>query len=180
VALEQPYTVRTARPDEIDAAVAVQHRAFTRVALMLGFEPQMLPPVSETAGRVRELLATRDAVLLVAVARGGGEGAGDEIVIGTVRGVAGDSGTVEVGRLAVEDGYERRGIGRALMVAVEDAFPSADRFELFTGSDAVGPLRLYDSLGYTVMRNEDVVTDVPLVWLEKCRSGRVDSKAHDR
>jgi ribosomal protein S18 acetylase RimI-like enzyme len=174
---ETSYIVRPARADEIDAAVAVQHRAFTRVALMLGFEPQALPPVSETADQVRGLLSARDAVLLVAVAPGTRLDEGDEVVVGTVRGVAGDSGTVEVGRLAVDDGWEHRGIGRRLMVMLEDAFPRATRFELFTGSDALGPLRLYDSLGYTVMRNEDVVTNVPLVWLEKCRPRRVDSSA---
>jgi GNAT superfamily N-acetyltransferase len=155
-----PYTVREALPGEVGPAVDVQHRAFRRVALELGFDPEMLPPVRETADEVRALLAERSGRILVA---------------GTVRGVPGESGTVEVGRLAVEDGWESRGIGKALMAGLEELFPEAERFELFTGSEARGPIHLYESLGYRVMRDEEVMTGIRLVWLEKCRPPRVDS-----
>jgi GNAT superfamily N-acetyltransferase len=163
-----PYTVREALPGEVGPAVDVQHRAFRRVALELGFDPEMLPPVRETADEVRALLAERSGRILVAQAA-------DGTLVGTVRGVPGESGTVEVGRLAVEDGWESRGIGKALMAGLEELFPEAERFELFTGSEARGPIHLYESLGYRVMRDEEVMTGIRLVWLEKCRPPRVDS-----
>jgi GNAT superfamily N-acetyltransferase len=162
--------VREALPGEVDAAVGVQHRAFRRVAIELSLDPELLPPVRETPADVRGLLADHSGRLLVAVAD-------DGTVVGTVRGVPGEGGTVEAGRLAVEDGWEGRGIGKALMVALEDLFPEAERFELFTGSEARGPLHLYESLGYRVMRDEEVMTGVLLVWLEKCRPPRVDSQS---
>jgi ribosomal protein S18 acetylase RimI-like enzyme len=161
-------TIREARPEDVGPAVEVQHRAFTRVAIELGFDPALLPPVSETVEEVGALLAERAARLLVAFA-------GDGTLVGTVRGVPGERGTVEVGRLAVEDGWDGRGIRKELMVRLEALFPHADRFELFTGSEAEGPLHLYESLGYRVMRDEEVMTGVRLVWLEKCRAPRVDS-----
>jgi GNAT superfamily N-acetyltransferase len=161
--------VRDALAAEVPQAVEVQHHAFTRIALEMGFDPEYLPPVRETADEVVTLLAERGGRLLVAEAA-------DGRLVGTVRGIPGRSGTVEVGRLAVEDGWEGRGIGRALMSTLETRFPDAERFELFTGSEAAGPLHLYESLGYRVMRDEEVMSGVTLVWLEKCRPPRVDSQ----
>jgi GNAT superfamily N-acetyltransferase len=166
---EKPrFTVREAFAEEIPSAVEVQHHAFRRVALELGFDPEMLPPVRESPDEVRSLLAERSGRLFVALDAQGA-------LVGTVRGIPGESGTVEVGRLAVEDGWEGRGVGKALMVCLEDSFPDAERFELFTGSEARGPIHLYESLGYRIMRDEEVMTGIRLVWLEKCRLRRVDS-----
>ncbi len=169
--------VREALPEEIDGLVGIQHRAFTRVAAEIGFDPAQMPPVQETAQDVREILRDcPDAVLLAATADDPSD-PGKRVPVGTVRGVPGSHGTVDVGRLAVEDGWERKGIGRALMVVLEEAFPQAERFELFTGRDATGPLRLYESLGYVLMRDEEVAPHLFLVWLEKCRTGSVDSRS---
>jgi len=54
------------------------------------------------------------------------------------------------------------------MVALEEAYPDATRFELFTGEMAKGPIALYESLGYRLIEpREDM--GFPLVWFEKCR-----------
>ncbi len=174
---EEPIVVRAARPGDMEALVGVQHRAFTRVALELDFDPAMMPPVQEDPEGVRAVLAEHPgSVLLVATTGGSDTGTAGRIV-GTVRGVPGPGETVEIGRLAVEDGWERRGIATALMSAVEAAFPDARRFELFTGKDATGALHLYESLGYTLMTDVEWTANVPLVWLEKCRSRGVDSRS---
>jgi hypothetical protein len=54
------------------------------------------------------------------------------------------------------------------MLAVERAFPTADRFELFTGADAVEPLALYGRLGYRAFRYEQFES-WSMVWLAKER-----------
>ena len=77
-----------------------------------------------------------------------------------------------MGRLAVEDGLESSGIGTSLMTALEDAFPDAERFELFTGALAERPLRLYDRLGYSIYERREVASGLELVWLEKRRPAR--------
>jgi ribosomal protein S18 acetylase RimI-like enzyme len=109
------------------------------------------------------------------VARATDPDSGADSIVGTVRGIPRADGTVDVGRLAVDDGWEGRGIGTALMVALEAAYPDAPRFELFTGRDAQGPIFLYTRLGYTITGDRELAPGVHLIWMEKCRSGRVDS-----
>ena len=75
-------------------------------------------------------------------------------------------GTVEIGRLVVDDGWLRQGIGSALMELLEASYPEAERFELFTGAEADIPLALYGKRGYREYRREQT-PGVLLVWLEK-------------
>jgi len=49
---------------------------------------------------------------------------------------------------------------------LESSFPSAIAFTLFTGEEAAVARALYDGLGYTLARKEDMGPYV-LVWLEK-------------
>jgi GNAT superfamily N-acetyltransferase len=89
----------------------------------------------------------------------------DGTLIGSVRAEP-HAATVAIGRLIVSETALRRGVGTALMRALEDAFPQAERFELFTGAAATEPLTLYAKLGYQVCRTARE-GDVDLVWLEK-------------
>jgi hypothetical protein len=54
------------------------------------------------------------------------------------------------------------------MLAVEKDRPAAVRFELFTGADAVGPIALYESLGYRIFSREQYERWA-MVWLAKDR-----------
>ena len=180
--------IEVAGAGDIEAAISVQHRAFERVARWLGLEDASgLAPVSETVADVERLVADAGMVVLVArlsiagSASDAGVSAGRQVprtrVVGTVRGALGDDGCVEIGRLAVDDGFEGRGVGRELMVAIEARFPDRDRFVLFTGKEAEGPIRLYESLGYVIRDEEEFRPGMFLVWMEKCRGRRVDSTA---
>ena len=79
-----------------------------------------------------------------------------------------DGGGIMVRRLAVLPGHRGRGIARSLMLALEREYPGVERFELFTGEMAKGPIALYESLGYVMVKPRQE-TDFPLVWFEKCR-----------
>ena len=118
-----------------------------------------IPPLFETADDVSSALDSGEVVLL---------GEWDCEPVGTVRGETIANGSVVVRRLAVLPEFRRHGLARTLMVALEDAYPQADRFELFTGAEAAGPIALYRSLGYTEFEPA-VKHDFPLVYLEKCR-----------
>ena len=171
--LEAPRIER-ARPADIADAVAVQHRAFERVARWLGLsDSSLLAPIAESVTDVERLVM--DTGVIVLVARLGEEAAA--AIVGTVRGAPRDDGSVEIGRLAVDDGLENRGVGRALMLAIEDEFPDTGRFLLFTGKEATGPIHLYESLGYRTVGEEEFRPGLFLVWMEKRRRGRVDSTA---
>jgi len=157
--------VRTASSEDLPEVLRVQRAAFRRVALSFGVPETRLQPVTETLEKLEQLLSGGVRTFIAVVPDGG-----HERVVGTVRATTRDDGIIEIGRLAVDDGFTRRGVATALMAALEDAFPSADRFELFTGADAVEPLALYARLGYRIFRREQFES-WSMVWLGKERDG---------
>ncbi len=152
--------VREAVAEELEQVLGVQRRAFGRVSRALGIDPANLPPLNETAEDLGGLMAggTRFWIALAPAEL-------TPIVVGSVR-AAEREGTVEIGRLVVDDGWTGRGVATALMDVLEAAFPHAERFELFTGADAHVPLALYVKRGYAVYRSAHV-SGVDLVWLQK-------------
>jgi ribosomal protein S18 acetylase RimI-like enzyme len=149
---------REAGPDDLPGVLEVQHDGFGRVAVEHGIEPSDLPALRERLPDLRRLMSegTRFFVAL-----------DDARVVGTVRGTLAPDGTVEIGRLAVRADHVRLGIGRGLIQALESAYPSASRLELYTGRESHAALALYDSIGYTEVPSR---LDVPyLIWLAKDR-----------
>jgi hypothetical protein len=53
------------------------------------------------------------------------------------------------------------------MSAIEQRFPTAQRFELFTGTKSERNLYFYHKLGYRPFREEALNETVTLVYLEK-------------
>ena len=89
-------------------------------------------------------------------------------IIAAIRGKLADS-TCHIGKLMVHPAYERRGIGRKLLSAMEDYFPAAVRAELFTGSRSEGNIKFYEKIGYQQCGSKKVDETVTLVRLEKHR-----------
>ncbi|HVO67823.1 MAG TPA: GNAT family N-acetyltransferase [Syntrophales bacterium] len=87
-------------------------------------------------------------------------------LIGSVRASL-RGGTCHIGRLIVRPEYRRRGVGMRLMSAIEAEFPSAKRFELFTGVKSIDNIRLYERLGYQISRTDRLSPQVELVFMEK-------------
>lgn len=152
-------TVRRATDADLRDVLAVQRAAFGRVSERLRIPQHELPPLRESLDILGDLLRAGWTFLVATSV---------EQVIGTVRAERREDGVVEIGRLAVADGWVRRGVATRLMNAIEVAYPDADRFELFTGADAVEPLALYAKLGYREFRREDI-GHIMLVWLAKDR-----------
>ncbi len=59
---------------------------------------------------------------------------------------------VWIGKLIVDTGFRRRGLGRKLLAEAENANPEAKRFQLFTAASSTHNIRLYESAGYRVCR----------------------------
>ena len=148
--------IRSARPEEAQTIARVIREAFATVAAEIGID---IPPLHESAGDVLETFSAGDAVIVAEV---------DGAVVGTVRGETMANGDVMVRRLAVLPANRGSGLARALVQALEDSYPHVRRFELFTGSMALGPLALYESLGYRLMEARQI-EGFELVYLEKCR-----------
>ena len=145
--------------DELPEILRVQRAAFRRAARDLDIPEDRLPPLLETLDTLRRLHDAGNRFFAARVGR---------TVAGTVRARRREDGVVEVGRLAVDDGCERLGVATALMCALEDSFPDASRFELFTGAEAVAPLALYDRLGYRQFAREGH-EGATFLWLAKDR-----------
>ena len=141
-------------PADADTILALQRLAYESEARR--YDDWSIPPLVETLASVREHIE-RHAVLKALD--------GDRIV-GSVRGVVTD-GVCEVGRLLVHPDRQRRGIGSALLEAIEHRVPDVDEYELFTGNHSVENLRLYDRHGYRVVRTKVLSPAVSLVFLRK-------------
>ena len=77
-------------------------------------------------------------------------------------------GTCLIARLVVAPDVQGRGIGRALLAAVEAAHVGrVARFALFTGHRSEGNLRLYRSTGYVETHTVELDASVSLVHLVK-------------
>lgn len=149
--------VRIERAAEADAGeiLTVQRAAYVTEAQLHG-DP-FLPPLIESLDQVRTTIA--ESLVLKATA-------GTRLA-GSVRGRIHDR-TCLVGRLVVAPDMQGRGIGRALMSALEEEMAGlADACVLFTGHLSEANLRLYRRLGYGETHRERVADHLMLVHMRK-------------
>jgi GNAT superfamily N-acetyltransferase len=139
---------------DADTILALQQLAYQADARR--YYDWSIPPLVETLADVREHIV-RHAVL---------KAVDGERIVGSVRGVVADR-VCEVGRLIVDPERQRRGIGSALLDAIERRLPDVDAYELFTGNRSAGNLRLYDRHGYRIVRTKALSPEVSLVFLRK-------------
>ena len=115
-----------------------------------------IPPLRESLAELMEQL--RSAIILKGMEEGR--------IVGSVRAEISD-GTCSIGRLIVHPDDQNQGIGKRLMAAIEQAFPTARRYELFTGYRSTKNLSLYHKLGYREFRRKAVSGTLTLVCLQK-------------
>lgn len=146
-------SIERARDSDAGEVLTVQRAAYVSEAQLYG-NPHF-SALTESVADVRTAIA--DSVVLVA--RLGTR------IVGAVRGVS-DGSVCHVGRLVVAPDMQGQGLGRRLLMAVEQFVP-ASRFTLHTGDRSVGNLGLYRSVGYEVSREERVADTLTLVHLDK-------------
>lgn len=89
-------------------------------------------------------------------------------IIGSVYGYVVDE-TAFINRLVVHPYFQGRGIGKRLMGEIEQAFPAAKRYELFTGERSERNLKMYGKMGYQPFKTEPLKPTINLVYLQKER-----------
>lgn len=146
--------VEYAQVEDAQAILDLQKLAYQSEAAL--YDDYTIPPLTQTVESMRADFK-RHTVLKVTEA---GQ------IIGSVRGRI-DGDTCHIGRLIVHPDYQGQGIGTRLMEEIERQFASAARFELFTGDRSERNLYLYQKLGYSIFREEQLTPNVRLVYLEK-------------
>ncbi|MFD0688471.1 GNAT family N-acetyltransferase [Actinomadura fibrosa] len=153
---EPTVVIERAGPPDAGELLTVQRAAYLAEAQLYG-DP-FIPPLVESFEQIRKTLAG-DAVVLKAVLAGR--------VVGAVRAQFSDH-TCLIGRLVVVPDMQRRGIGLALMRALEEEVAGrADACVLFTGHLSEANLRLYRRLGYAETHRERVAAHLTLVHMRK-------------
>ena len=143
-----------ARVDDAPAMLAMQRVAFKPEARAC--QAWEIPPLQETVEGVRDHI--RMATVLKAVD-------GDRL-LGSIRGiVTGDTCLIRV--LVVAPDAQGRGLGAALLKAIEDAHPQVARFELTTNMIMVGNVRFYLRHGYEVVEQLQHAPTIRLAFMRK-------------
>ena len=141
-----------------DAAEVLELQKIAYESEAILYDDRSIPPLTQTLDDIREEFERKTFLK----ACNGGR------IIASVRAYV-DSKICHIGRLIVHPEYQRKGTGAQLMSAIEEEFPSAVRFELFTGSESEGNIRLHERLGYKIFREERLSQRVELVFMEKLR-----------
>lgn len=136
--------------------LALQRAAYQTEARL--YDDFTIPPLTQSLEELQAEFASH--TILKAVV--------EERLVGSVRGCSRD-GLCHVGRLIVHPDFQRRGIGTALLLELERC-SSAGRFELFTGHRSASNLRLYERLGYRMLRRQRVHDRLTLVFMHKERN----------
>ncbi|AWV99003.1 GNAT family N-acetyltransferase [Arcticibacterium luteifluviistationis] len=87
-------------------------------------------------------------------------------IIGSIKGFE-ENGSVLVGKLIVHPDFQNKGLGSKLMLHLENRFPKAQRFWLFTAYKSEKNLYLYKKLGYQEYKRESLDPNPIMVHLEK-------------
>jgi ribosomal protein S18 acetylase RimI-like enzyme len=150
-------TIDAAEPADAGELLTLQRAAYLSEAAL--YNAFSLPPLHETVAEIRAAIAQVTVLKAVAGTR----------IVAAVRGRP-DGDTCHVGRLAVAPDLQGNGIGTAMLRAIEERFPDAVRFELFTGARSEANLRLYRRMGYVDRPLHP--GDIPeLAYLEKLVGG---------
>lgn len=146
--------IASAALEDAEDILALQRLAYQSEAAI--YDDFTIPPLTETLEAMYARFVDRQFLKAVEDGR----------IVGSVRAFQ-DVMTCHLERLVVHPDIRRRGIGTALLHGIETRFPTARRFELFTGHMSASNLRLYERVGYRAFRQERVNEKVTLVHMEK-------------
>ena len=143
--------------EDAEAILVLQRLAYQSEAAI--YDDVTLPPLIETLDDLKARFHDRRFLKVVE----------NDRIVGSLRAFQ-NGDTCHLERLIVHPDERRRGIGTALVHHIETLFPTARRFQLFTGHKSESNIRLYERVGYRVFRREKVNEKVSLVFMELKRA----------
>jgi ribosomal protein S18 acetylase RimI-like enzyme len=132
----------------------VQKEAFRSEAEL--YQNFNIQPLTQTLSEMVE--ECREKVVLKAVINGK--------IVGSIRANIHKNGCW-VNKLFVLPDFQKKGIGEKLLREIEKCFPDAEKFTLATGARSQSNIRLYEKVGYKVIRYETFHDGVEAVMMEK-------------
>ena len=145
--------ISSASAEDLPAILALQYLAYQSEAVLL--QNFSIPPLLQTLSDLQAEFER--GVVLKAMEAGE--------IVGSVRAYR-EGDTARIGKLIVSPAFQGRGIGTALLLAVEQTCP-APRYELFTSSRGEKNIRLYERAGYVRFTEKEASAGITFVYLEK-------------
>jgi len=133
----------------------IQRKAFIEVAMT--FNLKSMPQIEQTLESLNDEFINC-TILKASIVN---------TIVGSVR-AYNNNDTCFISKLIVLPENQNRGIGKALMKAIENKFRNiVRRYELFTGTRDPRNLYLYDQLGYKFFKTEKYNNVISYVYMEK-------------
>lgn len=151
---ENQLTIHPAEVADASDIHAIKLLAFAEEGRLSG--SMELPPLQEDQASVEHDVRSHT----VLVARVDGQ------TVGSARGEVSGT-TCEIRAVCVHPSYQGRGVGTALMRAIEQAHPDAEQFELTTNTLVPGNVEFYERHGYTVVDRSTYRDSIVLAHLVK-------------
>jgi len=149
--------VQMAQKGDLEEILELQKLAFSKEAERL--QDFTIAPLQQTIENITEEFSDpRKAAIFLKIVQ-------ERRIVGSVRAYEKD-GTCYIGRLVIHPEYQRQGLGKRLMQAIESCYMGA-RYELFTAKHNEGNIRFYESLGYRSYETRDLTDKIVLVYMEK-------------
>ena len=149
-------SIQRAEKKDAPELLALQKVAFQSEAEIYGDES--LPALQQSLVSIEEEF--EKSIFMKAVVNGK--------IIGSIRGQL-NGETANLLRMAVHPYFLGEGLGLRLLEEIEKAFPTAKRFETYTGEKSVRNLRLLEKAGYKSFKTEPFSKTVMWTYLEKSK-----------
>jgi len=134
--------------------LALQKSAYQENAIR--YNNSNIPPLQQTLDELN--VEIEHKIFLKAVI--------DDIIVGSVRGCKKDDHAF-IEKLIVHPDYQNQGIGRKLMLAIENEFETS-AFRLFTGHLDDKNISFYSKLGYEIYGEQEYVSpELSFIHMEK-------------
>lgn len=152
---DEDVIITDANFEDARAILSLQKRAYIQEVEKAG-DDYGIPPMRQTLSEMEDDF--KHYVILKAMKQ--------SLIVGSVRAKMNDE-ICYIGRLIVEPIFQQKGYGAALMKSIEERFPQAKEYELFTGENSHENIRFYSKRGYALLEHFSGLNGLKLVRMRK-------------